>query len=189
MNHFELALKNEKLLYYHRMAVLLLIINFAAFIIVSIYAATSSTRTFAIVGIAVSTIGLAMAYWQYATVKDASNKKNVIGLIFAAVCWGLMQSWVPAVICLLVQVFYSISTKKQIVKVINEGVQYPALFATTLAKWNQLNNVVLKDGLLTIDFKNNKIIQAEITEQNPGVNEQEFNQFCNAHLTGNSTAV
>ncbi|MGC5098563.1 hypothetical protein ACPXA0_26545, partial [Escherichia coli] len=25
--------------------------------------------------------------------------------------------------------------------------------------WNELNNVVLKDGLLTIDFKNNKMLQ------------------------------
>lgn len=188
MNHFELALKNEKLLYYHRMAVLLLILNFAAFIIVAIYASTSTTRTFAIIGIAVSTFGMAMAYRQYATVKDAGDKKNVIGLFFAAICWGLMQSWLPAVICLLVQVFYSISTRKQIVTIMSEGVQYPSLLGTTTAKWNVLNNVVLKDGLLTIDFKNNKIIQAEITEKQP-VNEPEFNRLCNAYLTGNSAAV
>lgn len=188
MNHFELALKNEKLLYYHRMAVLLLILNFAAFIIVAIYATTSTTRTFAIVGVAATTFGLAMAYWQYATVKEANDKRNVIGLFFAAVCWGLMQSWVAAVICLLVQVFYSISIRKQIVTVISEGVQYPFLLGTSTAKWNELNNVVLKDGLLTIDFKNNKIIQAEITETQP-VNEPEFNRFCNARLTGNSAAV
>ncbi len=46
--------------------------------------------------------------------------------------------------------------------------------------WNLLSNVILKDGLLTLDFKNNKIIQREIHMQN--VNEKEFNSFCKEQL-------
>ena len=48
--------------------------------------------------------------------------------------------------------------------------------------WNELNNVVLKDGLLTVDFKNNKLIQKEVdSEVNPQV-EAEFNHFAKSHL-------
>lgn len=42
-------------------------------------------------------------------------------------------------------------------------------------KWNELSNVVLKDNILTLDFKNNKLLQAEIATQN--INEHVFNTF------------
>ena len=29
-------------------------------------------------------------------------------------------------------------------------------------QWDQFSNVVLKDNILTLDFKNNKLLQAEI---------------------------
>ena len=43
-------------------------------------------------------------------------------------------------------------------------------------EWNAFSNVVLKDGLLTLDFKNNRMLQREIIRQD--VNESEFNDFC-----------
>lgn len=45
-------------------------------------------------------------------------------------------------------------------------------------KWSALSNVVLKDNLLTLDFKNNKILQREIEPLLSNVNEKEFNAFC-----------
>lgn len=44
--------------------------------------------------------------------------------------------------------------------------------------WNELNNVVLKDGILTIDLKNNKLIQKEINEEISDKLETDFNDFC-----------
>lgn len=48
--------------------------------------------------------------------------------------------------------------------------------------WNELNNVVLKDGLLTIDFKNNKLFQREVNDEVASQTETEFNSFCVARL-------
>jgi hypothetical protein len=71
-------------------------------------------------------------------------------------------------------------------------------------QWSDFNNIVLKDGLLTLDFANNKIIQVEpdwtepllfaidkdddidayqdiIGEDYPKL-EKEFNDFCRSHL-------
>jgi hypothetical protein len=47
-------------------------------------------------------------------------------------------------------------------------------------EWNAFSNVVLKDGLLTLDFKNNKMLQREIMKQD--VNENEFNEFCREQI-------
>jgi hypothetical protein len=49
-------------------------------------------------------------------------------------------------------------------------------------EWSFIDNVILKDGLLTIDYKNNKIFQKEIEEEITPVLEKEFNEFCRLQL-------
>ncbi len=51
--------------------------------------------------------------------------------------------------------------------------------------WSAIANVVLKDGILTVDFKNNKLIQKEIdTPATIGL-ETEFTEFCRNQLVNN----
>ena len=48
--------------------------------------------------------------------------------------------------------------------------------------WSEIQNVILKDNIVTIDFKNNRIFQKETeTETKPEL-EKEFNEFCRQHL-------
>lgn len=46
--------------------------------------------------------------------------------------------------------------------------------------WSEFSNVVLKDGLLTLDFKNNKVFQREIIIQD--TDQDEFNHFCREQI-------
>jgi hypothetical protein len=48
-------------------------------------------------------------------------------------------------------------------------------------KWHEVSNVVLKDGIITVDLYNNRIIQKELEDEAEDM-EQEFNQFCRSHL-------
>lgn len=54
--------------------------------------------------------------------------------------------------------------------------------------WTQLSNVMLKDGLLTMDFRNNRLLQREIEddEDDDDASEEEFNLFCREQLKKNS---
>src|SRR3954464_12181519 len=45
------------------------------------------------------------------------------------------------------------------------GITLPTTFSERLIGWNQLNNVILRDDLLTLDFKNNKILQLEVLDE------------------------
>lgn len=47
--------------------------------------------------------------------------------------------------------------------------------------WSALHQVVLKDGLLTIDLRSNKLIQ-QLTEPDPTIVEADFNSFCQNHF-------
>ena len=50
--------------------------------------------------------------------------------------------------------------------------------------WSAFNNVILKDGLLTLDFKNNRLFQKEIADddEEDDADEEEFNSFCRSRL-------
>lgn len=48
--------------------------------------------------------------------------------------------------------------------------------------WNELQNVLIKSNLLTVDFKNNKLFQKEILNPVPKEMETEFNAFCSQYL-------
>jgi len=51
--------------------------------------------------------------------------------------------------------------------------------------WSAFSNIVLRDGLLTIDFKNNRLLQKEILddeEDDDDTEEKEFNDYCQARL-------
>jgi len=50
--------------------------------------------------------------------------------------------------------------------------------------WSVFNNVLLKDGLLTLDFKNNRLFQKEVIEDDDDDNadEEEFNAWCHERL-------
>lgn len=53
-------------------------------------------------------------------------------------------------------------------------------------RWSELNAVILKDGMLTIDFKNNRLIQRRIESSSTAREEQEFNTFCADKLNAKS---
>lgn len=53
--------------------------------------------------------------------------------------------------------------------------------------WGDLNNVILKDGIITVDCKNNKLIQSEVNEEVSKEIENEFNDYCKKQLMKLST--
>jgi hypothetical protein len=59
------------------------------------------------------------------------------------------------------------------------------VFNTIPAKkinWIDVNNVVLKDNILTIDLKNNQLIQKNVDAEVSAKEEEDFNAFCTAQI-------
>ncbi len=55
-------------------------------------------------------------------------------------------------------------------------------FPRKVLQWNEINNALIKDGLITIDLKNNKLFQKEIDGFVSADVEKEFNDFCKQHI-------
>ncbi len=59
----------------------------------------------------------------------------------------------------------------------------------TFVPWSEIKNALIKDGMLTIDYTNNKLFQMEVAGDIEASTEEEFNIFCKAHLTAIKTPV
>ncbi|MBS0029078.1 hypothetical protein ACTJJ0_14105 [Chitinophaga sp. 22321] len=63
------------------------------------------------------------------------------------------------------------------VKMDTTGITLPTTFSKRLVGWNELNNVILRNDLLTIDFKNNRILQLEILDEPGAAQREALNTF------------
>jgi uncharacterized protein YfaA (DUF2138 family) len=75
-----------------------------------------------------------------------------------------------------------VQRKKTTVVFSEKDVRVSGVLKTMIYSWPELEHVILKDGLLSINFKSDKLIQAEIAEQAEVISEIEFNRFCAAQL-------
>lgn len=89
--------------------------------------------------------------------------------------WLGLQKFLIAGICLLLGLVYQTAMQKIIFFFKKEGIT-KTNFPKKDIEWNTLDNVILKDSILTIDFKNNHIIQGQI-EPSQKINEVDFNRF------------
>ena len=69
----------------------------------------------------------------------------------------------------------------ELIIVSRSSVILPGLTGPRIIEWGQLTNVIKKDDMLTIYFKNNRLMQVEVINVDD-VPENEFNQFCGQQL-------
>lgn len=182
MQKFQVTLKNEKRKFYDRFAILLFILNSIAiciFLAKSNYLFLSQQSFSGLAGLAVILFMLVMMIFY--------KKSRLITYSFpvASSCiilfWFYMQYWWIGLGMFCLLALYIISKRILNVIIKNEHIIYPSFPKKTIT-WDEINNMLLKDGLLTIDLKNNNIIQQYIEDIIPNTNEKEFNEFCRKQL-------
>jgi hypothetical protein len=115
--------------------------------------------------------------------KSARQVRFKYWLLISAVGWIGMPylSWLSALFVILTFLEYQAKYPLEI------GVSGDLVVINTLIRrkynWSAFNNVVLKDGLLTLDFKSNRLIQKEVLDDDDwDADEDEFNDYCRSRL-------
>lgn len=185
MQQFDITLKNEKYRLYDRFAIFILLLNTVGIVFTFFLVGRTTIENSA--GI-VTLIALITAIIIYLGSSKKIKKESyfLFATLFASLYWVLLGFWWLGALIVLLAILYHFSKQEPIVQVSAEQIRYPS-FPVRIIHWQQVNNVILKEGLLTIDFKNNKFIQQPLEENKNTVNEQEFNDFCREQLKKAST--
>jgi hypothetical protein len=176
MKHFELILKNEKETSYKRISIFLLVLNLVGILFITYLKDFNSWLPFIIAAIAI----LAASFSFY--FRNKNEKAIITGtFILLSLAWIVAGYWVVGVLNIIFMILHIAALQKPIVNINERQVIYPS-FPKKKIDWQELSNLIIKDGLLTIDFKNNKIIQQQIADSSLTIDEKEFNDFCHQQL-------
>lgn len=180
MLRFAVDLKNRKLKTYTVISWLIVALNILSFMYIGV------TKSGGVLNLPFFTAAVLVFIFVLGFLTQSLLTENdKLGLCFslAIIVWIILQFYWAAVIVFFLYLFQDISRRKLTVLFYDDRIVYPSFPKRTL-EWKDLNNAILKDGLLTIDLKNDKIYQNEIISLTI---EEEFNEFCMTKL-GNATA-
>jgi hypothetical protein len=177
MEKFDLTLKNAKLKSYHLIGWLLVLLNIAA----QFFFTSQSPNRFDIYYLGFGA-GVSLLFFIMSWVNKFRDKKKyvVLSLGLSFFVWLHWEVYIAAIANALLFVLFFFSMRKFDIQVQPGEITFFS-FPVRRIEWNELQNLILKDGILTIDFKNNKLLQNEI-EENASLNEKDFNEFCRQQL-------
>lgn len=178
MRQYALMLRNEKEKFYLWFSWLMIIANLAFFVYLSAASLFKNLGPLVYVFLGI----IAITYLRVS--KKERNGKPRLYIPFFIIILGWVNTrayWWVALIIIILMVLDEIARRKLIVQVLPDKIVYPS-FPHREIKWNELSNMILKDGLLTIDFKNNQLIQQLVDENWTSIAEKEFNEFCRQQL-------
>jgi hypothetical protein len=174
---YVVTLKRENAHKTDLISLLLLIFSLLAFSFVQI---RNGLNLLLCLGIAIVLSGL------LANLRSARKKKEMrfrYWLFATGICWIGMPYLQWLIIPFFVMAMMEAQAKYPLeIGFYSEGVVLNSLFNKKFP-WSSLQSVILKDGLLTLDFINNKLIQKEVLDDDdPDAPEDEFNDYCRSKL-------
>jgi len=179
---YNFILKNEKTKNYRFVSQLLIVFNLLGFIFLLITEESILSKNWDIlIAILFTAVYTFFAIAEWISKKPLPDFWHRMIFAFCSLVWLKEGYWWLTIILFLFIVLDIIAHRKMVVSVTDEQVLIP-YFPEKKTKWGELSNVVLKDGLLTIDFKNNKLFQQLILNADWDINEKEFNEFCRLQL-------
>ncbi len=177
MKKYEIILKNTKLRGYPLIGWLILGLSFIGQLYFSLSGKFRSDRYWVIGTIVVfaALLFLSKSRGKY----NFRDKDYVIGFgryAITTLTWLKWQLIVVGIIVFIVYILYYFATRRFQIQFSARNIVYSSS-PNGRSMWNELTNVIMKDGILTIDFKDNKLMQNE-TEGDDMINEKEFNVLC-----------
>jgi hypothetical protein len=180
LNPFIFSIKNENLKTYEKLSWFLILINISVLLFLGLKYQDSTDVKWIFVGAAL--IILATAYSFFGKKYRGKEMNYSVSFAVASFFWFEAGFIWPGIINILIMIFELITNRKLDIVVNETSITYPS-FPKKEMEWRELSNLILKDGILTIDMKNNKLIQVNIEESATLVDEKEFNDFCRERIT------
>ena len=106
------------------------------------------------------------------------NKATIVAIALSSIAWLIVGDYVLMTLMALVVIVSYFALQKPVVLFMDEGITYPS-FPKKNYPWSAVNQVILKSNILTIDLKNNQLMQFTLPDENlVEIEEGAFNEFC-----------
>ena len=169
MQKFELEVRNEKIKTYRLICLLIVILNSLLFTALLFDPGTRQNGFIAIVFIGAYTI---FRYYKSKRSKLSFFFDEWI-LFLVMMLWVVENNYLFAVSNMILFLLFSAAIDKTVFAFDHVRIKQKN-FPWKKYSWDQLSNVILKDNMLTMDFKNNRLLQVRTDSE---INESDFNEY------------
>ena len=160
MHNFYIEIPNERIKTYKVVTFIILTLNFLGFGYV--FLRTGATASV----LAIVALVLNAVPWLYYLLNKKHIKAPVIEitLITSALLWMYFGNYWMGMLLLFFAVMSFFTNKKTIILFNEDGITYPS-FPPKKYAWADVVQVIWKDDILTIDLKDNKLLQFNIEKE------------------------
>lgn len=142
----------------------------------------STSSTYYFINIIIAIVLLAAAAGLKLLLSRFKFTTQILTILAAVLSFIAIRS-IPFATLLVV---YAIAVKKLYISpgitINSEGIIITKMLSKPVHYWNEFNNIILKDDMLTLDFKNNKLLQLNVVQSDKEVDEESFNNFCSKFI-------
>jgi hypothetical protein len=185
MDKYTIILPEDKGRTYRLVTILIAILNFSGFIYIRSHF-DDETTSFLTLFAGSILIGQLGNYWIYKKRRKVNSTALLVAIVIASVCWLFLGMIGIGLLDMTFAILGFVAFRKLQIKFTDDKIEFPS-FPKKQFYWDEVDNLILKDNILTIDFKNNKLLQFTLNEaENENLNEAEFNKFVNLRLVSKS---
>jgi hypothetical protein len=108
--------------------------------------------------------------------KDSEAPILSAGLFTQTIAWSFYGTWWMAGLMILTGSLHLITMREHLMQLDRTGIRFSFPWPRRI-DWDSVEFLMLKDGLLTLEYKNGRVLQQEI-QKDTSLSEADFNEFC-----------
>jgi hypothetical protein len=176
MHKYSIKLPNTKAGTYRLITLMISIINCAAFGFVFFVLGSRFQSKLIDLGFGISIAALLIYLYMMISKKKLSLRIE-ISFIISALIWMLTGQVLIGFFLALFALLGFFANRELIIGISKEGIHYPSFPP------KDISQTILKDNILSIDLKNNNLIQHRLLPADAAkIDEKSFNHFCIQHI-------
>lgn len=179
MDNYSITLPNIRAGSFRLVTLIVLLLNIFAFTFIVVQAGVANNGKYPLAGLVISLTSL--IFFVLSNYYGYKNSYRVaITFILNAILWILMGKILVAILLIVFAIMGFFANRPLRILFSKKGIDYPS-FPRKMIQWSEVAQVILKDDVLTIDLKNNTLIQVVISRKdNDTLLQADFNAFCKA---------
>ena len=180
---YNIILPDDKATTYKVVTFIIVLVNALGFAVFYFNETEPSKQILVALGAIISLLAFVFYILQLTQKRFAAFRVE-ISFVIAALLWFLYGNAWLGVLLLIFAVFGFYSNRKLVIQFTEQGIDYPS-FPKKHFEWQEVDFVIAKDAVLTIEMKDNRVFQFTLSkEQAEKLDEPAFNIFCNTCCAG-----
>ena len=174
---YSIEIPNERQPTYRIVLLIVSIINLLAFIYLALNTGSENLLPVIYAGVALSATALGTILLKRFG-KYLPDSWAAAALIMSAILWVLSGNYLPGFLLLIFAALGIVAQRKPVIHFESSYIRYPS-FPEKRLHWADVDFVMLKDDILTIEMKSNHLLQFtldKVLASNTDANQ--FNEFC-----------